>query len=494
LGKDGIPSAVVTQDSTFRLRVVRVDGAKGCSTGPLSSADAPNAGTVYDALDNEVSYNVYVDAKNTSLHLMDEHCRESLGPFANATLIGRPSAYQPPRFVILTGDQKVLELHPETKSESVIAKDVTSAVLTNTSLYTLEASTVKVRDRSLQNLRSFGDGVTEMHVDKANDRVAFVDGTGLHYVLSKATAPVQVDSSGCHVGWADATADVTALQYEKSCTDPTLVIAFAQGKERIELPSVAARPVAVRNFGSTSSPQWVLSYFSDVNNVTVDSNSGLTATIGRRFMGSVGEDAKDLGSARTTQSIGPVTDGKLLLWLDPDTTNSRVVEWSPKGQSDNLKGVVDFTLSSAPARALVKSNQGLALFRVTLGAKPTLVLDDAYGFGVKSDVDLLLFSNVSKDTGKVLRLASGSTTPELLFESAYVPSVQLTWGSVAVATIEHYSVQSGWGDLCVRLIETADTFCQSNVTSYLPSLRPTQGIAYVSESGGKYSLYWAVAQ
>ncbi|MGC4064120.1 MAG: hypothetical protein QM784_05655 [Polyangiaceae bacterium] len=56
------------------------------------------------------------------------------------------------------------------------------------------------------------------------------------------------------------------------------------------------------------------------------------------------------------------------------------------------------------------------------------------------------------------------------------------------------SVEDWRGTLCVRLIESADTFCQRNVTSFTPTYRPALGVSYVSRIDGKSTLHWAEAR
>ena len=499
LGMNGLNTAVVTRDPSSRLHVHAFDGRKPCAVGPIAPLDDPIERTTYNTVDRFLPYQVRVDVSNTSLHVMDDHCREPLGPYPNGKVIGNPVGYLPTSVVVLTEDHRLLRLEPETSTELVIAKMVHAAVQTSNYLFTLEEGTVTIRDRKLATVVTVGDGVIDMRVDNGNERVAFIDNEGLSVVPSPTEAAVHVDKSACYVDWADAPSEVVALQYEASCTDRTLVVNAVRLKKRLKLPKIAKKPVALRNFGDQASPDWVLSYFAKsedtkVPDPVVIDPSGTPFTALRRFIGRLDEPAVEVGLARTVRSISPVSKAKVFLWLDPGTEASRLIAWSPELQSVYLRHVTDFSTTPTPMRALVEKGNKNDLMGVEPDQKPQRLIANAYNEGKRGTSGILLFSNTTNDIGQVSFLSSHASTPEELFSSAYVPSASLIWDEVAVSSLTQYSVTDRRGELCVRLLESADTFCQPNVVSYAPTYRPALGISYVARNGANATLHWAEAR
>lgn len=492
LGKKGRPTALVTRDKTNRLHSYPFDGTKSCVTAAIAPPDDSTAGAVGDPIENVLPYTSKLNETQTSLTFMNERCEPIVAPFTNANLIGNPQGYDPERFVLRTDDGKLLELHPETRSTTTVAEQVSAAVLASEHLFTLEQETVTLRNQKLEFIGSFGANVTEMRVDSSNARVAFVDTQGLSYLDASTMKSKRVDSAACHVSWADAPSEAFALVYEQSCEDSTLIINLPEAGLRTVLPAGARKPVALRNLGTEKAPSWYASYFSNVSVVQEATATSSTASMGTRHLGPLGKMATTMGLARTANSLGAVESGRLLLWLSPDTTASKVLEWSPSAQSDYQLNVEGFALS--PTRVLVTDDRGSRLVQIAATEKPATLLEDASSTGNKASGGLFLSSNVKNGVGRIHFLPKGEATPEALFDDAQSTSAQLSWESSAAVALEHYSTANRLGTLSVRILETADTFSQPDVRSFAPTARPAQGIAYVAKAADGYDLYWAAAE
>jgi hypothetical protein len=338
-----------------------------------------------------------------------------------------------------------------------------------------------------------------MAADTGGDRLAYVDEQGLFVLSSFDAKPVFVTKEACKVQWIDAPAAASAVQYQKSCEDSSLVVAISAYDRRVELPSGPSKSVSLRNLGTDASPQWVLSYLRAAENSeqaapVVTDSTGTAFEVLRRFIGRVGEPAVEVGSSRGYRSISPPANGRILLWLDPGTTNSRLVAWSPSQSSDYLKSVTDFASSSTPMRALVAGEKGASLYDVSPGVKPKRILEDAYDVGKRGSNGSLLFSSVRDHVGDAFFFPNDGEAAELLFAAAFVPSASLIWDESAAIALTELSPSARRGVLCVRLILSADTFCQRNVTAFIPAYRPSLGVAYVSRVDDKSTLHWAGAR
>jgi hypothetical protein len=498
LGRRGLVSTVVTVDGDDVLRLHSMDGKRECRPGPIARGEDESSAGVYTESDNYFAYRARSEDGSVRLRVLDDRCREPIGPYPNASVVGNPASYQPTSLLILDEAHALHQLSTDDGQHRVVARKVTRAEQTASYLFTLEDGAVTVRDRKLAKVLSVGQDVTEMAVDATNSRAAYVDVQGL-FVLSKVgRKPVFVARDACKVGWIDAPAPAAAVQYQKSCTDPTIVVAISAYDRRVELPT-ASRSVSLRNFGTDASPDWVIAYLQPPENAassgpTATDPSGKSFETERRFIGRIGEPAREVGWSRSYRSISPVAHGKVLLWLDPGTTNSRVVAWSPTHSADYLGAVTDVVYSPPPMRALVSRGPRTDLYDLIPGEKPRRLLEDAADLGKHGNTGSLLFSSVANRVGDVTFLSSDDETTELLFSSALIPSAGLIWDEAAAIALTKISVQDRRGTLCVRLIESADTFCQRNVTSFMPTYRPSLGVSYVSRVDGKSTLHWAEAR
>jgi hypothetical protein len=222
--------------------------------------------------------------------------------------------------------------------------------------------------------------------------------------------------------------------------------------------------------------------------------SGGTFTAYRRFIGRFDETASFVGRARPYRSFSLVENSRALLWLDPGSANSRLVSWSPNGSSDYLKNVTDFVYSPSPMRALVQNEHHDDLYRVFFDEHPKLLQKNAYGLGKFNSFGSLLFSSVKNKVGNVSLLQSDQSVPELLFSKALIPTASLIWDDTATIALDDFELDEFLGRVCVRLVVSADTFCESNVAGFVPTYRPGLGVAYVKRIDGKSTLYWAEAR
>jgi hypothetical protein len=499
LGEKGLPSAVVTRDRRDTLRIYGVDGKTHCTVGKAAPLDDPLGPSTYEAVDRYLPFQVRIDPSLSELHVVDDRCQERLGPYKNGIVIGRASSYLPTSIVVLTEEHRLIRLDPKRRVETVIAEWVHDAVQTTQYLYTLERGSVTVRNRKLEVVAEVGDGVISMRVDGANERVAYVDKRGLSVLLTVASEEIFVEKSACNVEWMDAPAALVALEYATRCDGGEWISNLVGVKKRKTLPSDAKRPLSVRDFGTKEHPNWVLSYFAALEADASGPRSVLEANgnvfqIYRRYIGPFDEPAIEVGRARTYRSLSSVNGGKVLLWLDPGTEESRLVAWAPSGQTDILRDVRDFSPLPSPMRALVEANGRRSLYVVATGSKPQRLVDDVAYETSRGSSGILIASSVSADLGQINYLEAGGKSVESMFSAAYVPSARLIWDGVAVSALDRFSLATQRGELCVRLVASADTFCVPDAVSYLPTYRPALGMAYVSRRGEKSTLHWAEAR
>jgi hypothetical protein len=499
LGRKGRLDAIATLDRDNFIHLYSFDGRRTCRVGPIAKSNESSVRSIADVAEDILPYEVQLEDGDSELHVIDADCHGIISPLKNTKLIGNPASYDPTSLVLLTETNQLILLNAASRKQRVLARSVTYAVQSSTNLYTLENGTVTIRNRKLEKLRSVGSRVTEMLVDGSNSRVAFVDRNGLSLLLTDERDPIFLDKNACHIDWADASPTVNAVQYFTNCNDITLVVNLASIRRRVELPDNSVKPVSVRNFGNTSNPDWVLSYFvksdsSSTEDPKVTDSTGNTFTAFRRFIGRIDETAAFIGRARPYRSFSSIENGGAFLWLDPGSAKSRLVTWSPKSSSEYVKHVTDFAYSPSPMRALIKNEHGEDLYRVFFDEQPKLIQKNAYGVGKFNSTGSLLFSSVENKVGSVSILQSDQTLPELLFSKALIPTASLIWEGSSAIALEDFDLAEMRGRVCVRLVVSADTFCESNVTGFIPTYRPGLGVAYVKQVGDKSTLYWAEAR
>lgn len=503
LGEQGIPSAIVTRNPRNELNFYHFDDSAPCGTASIAEVGDPIAGDVSESVENWLAYVSRVDDANTELHFIDASCRESVPPLRNATLVGRPSHYSPARFVALSDDGKLHVIRPDLETQTVIGRSVTKAISTVKYLFTIEDGAVTIRKRSLEIVQTFGTLTTEIHVDKATDQVAFIDSRGVGYWTGMSEAPVWLAPTGRHVIWVDSPPGVAALQYERSPTDSTLVVEIPQRGLRQVLPDTAQGPVSVRQLAAGDDDSWVVSYFSAGTKRASAIDPSLT--IGERVVSRFGQSGSPVGLAYVNDSVGAAKDGQLLLWLDPETTSSKIAAWSPKQVVTHLAYVLAFSALAVPSRALVAALGTTSLVTIEPGRIPRTVMTQATDLGVQTAYGTLLHSNPKvgvtlpsgESTSDVVEqlawLGLDAREPEHLFDATLVGSEVLAWKGTSVGALVDYSIEQKLGKLCVRVLSTADVFCEPNVRSFAITTRPVPGVAYVARRGQEAQLFWAQA-
>ncbi|MGC4064121.1 MAG: hypothetical protein QM784_05660 [Polyangiaceae bacterium] len=269
LGRRGLVSTVVTVDENDVLRLRSFDRKLVCRTDPVARSEDESSVGLYTESDNFFAYRSRGEDGSTRLRILDDRCREPIGPFSNASIIGNPAWYQPASFVVLDDGHTLRQLRSEDGHHRILARNVSHAEQSASYLFTLEEGTVTIRDRELTKVLSTGRNVSEMAVDTTNSRVVYVDEQGVFVLSNVKRKPLLVTKTACRVGWIDAPAKAAAVQFQKSCDDPTLVVAISAYGRRLELPS-GARSVSIRNFDTDASPDWVLSYLRPWRTATIE--------------------------------------------------------------------------------------------------------------------------------------------------------------------------------------------------------------------------------
>ena len=103
----------------------------------------------------------------------------------------------------------------------------------------------------------------------------------------------------------------------------------------------------------------------------------------------------------------------------------------------------------------------------------------------------LLGRDVEGDVG-TLRYADGENSSVTdVAEDVFLPTASFSFTAEIILYLDRYDLESGIGRLCIRIVDTADEFCETDVSRFRRTIRPERGVAYVKNRDGERRLFWA---
>lgn len=427
------------------------------------------------------------DAGRGMLHIVDTKCEEPFDAIPNARVARNTERLMPPRLLVLTGEGELLAFDPAGRTASSIDENVESVFVTFTSVHALVAGRVTLRDVALEHPRRFGTSVTELTVDSGSDAAAYVDEGSLYLVESEAKTPKHLDDDVCRVRFANPPArdehgDSRFLAYFSPCAETTLTVYDTERSHRISVGPSSTAAAEVRSIEDEEGQHVAIFYVSDEpsGTISVSVDGGPPAELGP---GSLSD-------------IGRTTSAGVYLWIGEGTDDSRLVRWAPDGTvTEVVTGVMDFQTSAFPERALFENDEGERSLLVVEGVKePSIVARGAPTIG-RGSYKGTLFGEVDEgDVGTLRLITAPKAKIEEIAQQVYLSTAELAYAGETVFYLQGYDAEEGVGEFCFQIADSADTYCEPNVTEFLSVKLPERGVVYLKQKSGKRHLFWALIE
>jgi hypothetical protein len=218
----------------------------------------------------------------------------------------------------------------------------------------------------------------------------------------------------------------------------------------------------------------------------------LESTTGTLAVAVDGQEAVELGTG-SAGTVGRVISNGINLWSGTGTPESRLVRWTPEGELTELStDVVDFRVESYPERVLIERDGGeFDVLDVEGDDEPRVIAARAIDLGRSSVSSTLLGRDVEGDVG-TLRYADGENSSVTdVAEDVFLPTASFSFSAEVILYLDRYDLESAVGRLCIRIVDTADEFCETDVSGFRRMIRPERGVAYVKSRDGEQRLFWA---
>ena len=484
LGKNGELVAIAGHDDAGQVVVVSAHTGRSCFLETSSEGENSSqviAGALEDML---VTLESEDDAGLGRLRLYDSDCGQIGEPFEAARPVSKTERLMPIRLLLIANEDELVAVNPETRAATVVDDDVVWVSLTDERALVHAGGQLVVRNMALGEMRRLGEQVSEVVVDAKRGAVAYVDGGRLVFMADPDASPSDLDESACEVSFADQAfrpGDTAArfVSYRPSCDSPDLVAYDVKERRRYELGPARSSRAEVRALSSES----IAVFFEAAS----DAQDEPLLVVSRE-----GTDNLNLGSSTLAQ-VGRSLDGTVNVWVDAETDQSRVVNYSGSEDLETvLTKVTGFEVASFPERALVEQPDSTrSLIALEGNEEPTVVAEGALDVGVGDPGASLFGENVNDGVGDLRMSLADDGRPTTIGEAVHLSTAEFAYTTQSVFFIQEYDAQAGVGELCMRVVRNGDTFCEPGVVSYTVLIRPGRAVAYVKQSAGGMRLFLA---
>lgn len=490
LGRDGRATAVAGVGEGDQVEIHSMASADVCSVNS-DLYDAPAAEHVLMAVEDLLVLGESMDETGRGrLHLVDDGCSE-VARGTGAVVVPRSDRLIPLRVLLHDESGDLVAIDVADRSSSVVDEGVSTAVINRTNLVEIVESRLVVRDVALREIRRIGSDVTELLTVGEGSQIAFVDGGSLYYLASPEDEPSQVDDGVCSVRLADAPTRKGAggwryLSYFAPCEQSTLTVADLSGDRRFTVGTATSTVAAARPVEVGGDPR-IAVFHAPSGSASPNGPDALWVAV-------EGAEPIELGIG-SVETVGRVSAGTIVLWLGQETTESRLVRWSPEGEIEELaRDVIAFETETYPERALVRtegdSSELIAVEGVT---EPTVIAEQAPDVGDGTQYGSVFGNLAEGDVGQLRLVMAESGLVEDVAERVHLPTAGVYYDAEAAIYLDQFDAALGIGRLCVRSTDTADTFCESDVATFLSTVRPERGLAYIKiRRGGQHLLFTTI--
>jgi hypothetical protein len=149
---------------------------------------------------------------------------------------------------------------------------------------------------------------------------------------------------------------------------------------------------------------------------------------------------------------------------------------------------VAFEAESYPERALLADGRLLQLEGV---ARSRELATGAISVGRGSASASVFFADVEDHVASLRLLRADHGAVEPVADGVHVPSASFWFTGQSLFYHANFDVASATGDLCMRLVQSGDTYCEPDVSDFGVMIRPERGVALTKRVGDQVRLFWA---
>jgi hypothetical protein len=178
--------------------------------------------------------------------------------------------------------------------------------------------------------------------------------------------------------------------------------------------------------------------------------------------------------------------------LVDDGATRELVEWSFDGDVELLHSdVLDFEVQSFPQRVLVGTEQKGTLFSLETTDEEELASGSLW-LGRGNGRTSLFATQVRDNVGSLKLVTAEPLAIQEVDEDVHLSSANFWFTGETLFYLRNYDGELG--ELCMRVLNGADTYCEEDVESFRVLNRPKRGVAYVKAIGSSRRLFWSVVQ
>lgn len=475
LGRDGSLVAIAGVTDRGKVRVVRADGQGSCTATTLPEGAHPGR-HVPAALEDLL---VVLDDRNAegrgTLHVYDSECREVRSPLPSARPVAGSERLVPFR-LLLERESDLVALDVNTRALEVVDRDVSFVTVTGEHVVTVSGGELVWRDFALDGVARQGSAVSEV-VLVAGGKTAFQDDGRLRLVDSPGGKAVTLEPDACGIALADGptrpgSGGARYLSYFAPCAASNLVVYDHVAERRYELGTALASRAVVHTVDDQA-----VAFFS-----AASSDDAAEGSLWVRF----GADPPlEIGPGELA-GVGLLVDGEISIW--PGPREGPLLRWSKNGISPVRNSVVAFEARSYPERALLADGRLLQLEGV---ARSRELATGATSVGRGTATASIVFANVEDQVASLRLLRADHGVVEPVADGVYVPSASFWFTGQSLFYHADFDVATASGDLCMRLVQSGDTYCEPDVREFGVMIRPERGVALTKRVGGQLRLFWA---
>lgn len=483
LGRDGDLVAVVGADSDGNVHVVDARSGEVCTAVSVAAGSAsrlvPQAsGELFVTLQSR-------DADGRGpLQLYDSKCEPVLEPFEQArAVLGTERLV--PEGLLLFSDSELYFVDSASRQSTLIERDVIAVSITADNVVIHRGAQVVVRDFSLSELAVVGTDVSELLVINGAGRLVYIDTERL-FLLGKPTgAPQRLALDACRVALADghsrASAGPRFLSYFTPCDSNELVLYDLTRDASIDVGLADGPAATVRSFG-TGDEEEVAVFFYEPREIADVPTVELSVRAGRETM--------LLGPVRL-QDVGLPRNRRVPMLVD-DGESRELVEWSLDGDVEVLHtDVLGFEAQSFPQRVLFGTQQDGTLSSLETADEEELASGSLW-LGRGNSRASLFAEQVEDNVGSLRLLTSQPFAVQAVDEDVHLPSANFWFSGETLFYLRNYDGERG--ELCMRVVDGGDTYCEPDIESFRVLNRPKRGVATVKVVGSSRRLFWSAVQ
>lgn len=475
LGKRGTLSAIAGVTGQGKVQVISASDGESCTAFTLSVANP--ARHLPAALEHLLAVQQERDADGRgTLRVFDDRCKEVTTPLPHARPVSGSERLVPLRLLI-ESEGDLVALAAADEQLDVVDREVSFVAITATHVVSVAQGELVVRDLALRQRARHGRAVSEVVLVAGGSRIAYVDGGRLLWLAEPEAEPQRVSEDACGVSVADGTrvpGGPRYLSYFSPCAESRLEVFDHVATTRTEI-GVASESRAVVHARDGDVVTFYLAPAEDSEterSIWVRSRDGAAELV-----------------PGTALVLGLASADGVTVWNG--TKGAPLQRWSHTGVSPLFDAVDAFEAGSYPERALLGDGR---LLQLEGRERPRELARGATSTGRGGGTASLFFSDVDGEVGALRLLQADRDAVEAVADRVHLPSASFWYTGQSLFFHRNHDTGTGIGDLCMRLLENGDTFCEPDVRDFRVMIRPERGVVLTKGVGDEQRLFWAAVE